>query len=94
VQPFGNLRRRICRPQGDKFAEFLVGPAGHGRPQSSQPQRLVPCPPIRGAVLAIASFPQAAVGSNRFAIKRAPDAVCNAPEQLAASIFTTAFTPN
>jgi hypothetical protein len=39
--------------------------------------------------LAIPSFPQAAVDSNRFAIKRAPDAVCNASEQLAASIFTT-----
>ncbi len=30
VQPFGYLRSRICRPQGNKFAEFLVGPTGHG----------------------------------------------------------------
>ena len=30
VQLFGNLRSRICRPQGNKFAEFLVGPTGHG----------------------------------------------------------------
>jgi hypothetical protein len=34
VQPFGYLRSRICRPQGNKFAEFLVGPTGHGGPQS------------------------------------------------------------
>ena len=29
AQSFGNLQRRICWPQSDKFAEFLVGPAGH-----------------------------------------------------------------
>jgi hypothetical protein len=29
VQPSGYLRRRICWPQADKFAEFLVSPAGH-----------------------------------------------------------------
>ena len=37
MQPFGNLRSRICRPQGNKFAEFLVGPAGHGRPRHGGP---------------------------------------------------------
>jgi len=49
VQPFGYLRSRICRPQGNKFAEFLVGPTGHGGPRSWRPQRLVPCLPIRVA---------------------------------------------
>lgn len=49
VQPFGYLRSRICRPQGNKFAEFLVGPTGHGGPRSWRPQLLVPCLPIRVA---------------------------------------------
>src|SRR5258707_4553642 len=38
VQPFGYLRSRICRPQGNKFAEFLVGPTGHGGPRSWRAQ--------------------------------------------------------
>jgi hypothetical protein len=58
VQPFDNLRHRVCWPQGDKFAEFLVGPAGHLGLGHGGPQRLVPCQPIRVATLAIASFPQ------------------------------------
>jgi len=37
VQPFGNLRRRIRRPQRNEFAEFLIGPAGHDRPRSRRP---------------------------------------------------------
>lgn len=41
VQPFRNLRCRMCRPQGSKFAQFLVCPAGHGRSRSWLPQRLV-----------------------------------------------------
>ena len=27
VQPFGYLQSRTCRPQGNRFAEFLVGPS-------------------------------------------------------------------
>ena len=41
VQPFDNLRHRVCWPQGDKLAEFLVGPAGHLGPRSWQPP--APC---------------------------------------------------
>ena len=44
---------RFVRPcssaTGDKFAEFLVRPAGHDSPRSWRPQRLVPCLPIRAA---------------------------------------------
>src|SRR5258705_5023822 len=58
VQPFGNLRRRICRPQDGKFAEFLVGPAGHGGPRSWRPQRPGAMPADScGTLLAIALSP-------------------------------------
>src|SRR5258708_35161760 len=51
VQPFGYLRSRICRPQGNKFAEFLVGPTGHGGPPSLRPHRPGACPPTPVAPL-------------------------------------------
>ena len=73
VQPFGNLRSRICRPQGNKFAEFLVGPAGHGRPRSWRPQRLLPCLPIRAAPFWRLLSRRVGEGSEPLANQRAPD---------------------
>ena len=49
AQAICDLCGRALRPQGDKFAEFLIGPTGHGRPRSWRPQRLMPCLPIRAA---------------------------------------------
>jgi hypothetical protein len=48
AQTICDLCGRARRPEGDKFAGFFVGPAGHGR-RSWRPQRLVPCLPIRAA---------------------------------------------
>src|SRR5258707_9410222 len=57
VQAPGNLLRRVGRPQGNKFAEFLVGPA-HGGPRSWRLPRLVPCLPIPSPFWRLPSFPQ------------------------------------
>ena len=37
MQLFDKFRHRVCRPQGDEFAKFLVGPTGHLRPQLWRP---------------------------------------------------------
>jgi hypothetical protein len=42
LQLFDNLGHRKCGPQGDKFAQFLVGPTGHYGLGHGGPQRMVP----------------------------------------------------
>jgi hypothetical protein len=58
VQPLGNLLRRVGRPQGNKFAEFVVGPAHGGSRRSWRPQRLAPCLPFAALFWRTRPFPQ------------------------------------
>jgi hypothetical protein len=58
VQPLGNLLRRVGRPEGNKFAEFVVGPAHGGSRRSWPPQRPVPCLPFAALFWRARRFPR------------------------------------
>jgi hypothetical protein len=59
VQAICDLCSRARRPQGDKFADFLSAPSGHGGPpRSGHPAPGAITADSCGTILAIASFPR------------------------------------
>src|SRR6266850_547011 len=59
VQAICDLCSRARRPQGDKFADFLGGPSGHGGPRrSGHPAPGAMTADSCGTILSIASFPR------------------------------------
>jgi hypothetical protein len=56
MQLFDKFRHRVCRPQGDEFAKFLVGPTGHLRPPLWRPPARLIVLQIRVATSTIRIF--------------------------------------